>query len=323
MFNEKCLIKGTVNLLLKDKDGNVKFHKTVRNSVTQYGLAHIIGRLIDTNQDLNESHIIPRMMSHIAIGSGDGGSDSQAVSSTIYDRMLENEVGTRVQVMRDTSDPADYNSTYDGVIESLSGHPVAAPGETLNPATDYGVTRGKIGSYYNTSDRTADPVETVTSGYSIFGTDTDGLYQGTVTSGNFDPDDGTTPEGYPVNENDYGQQSSPAAGTAVAGTKKIGNRIVFSANFKGGNPSSTTVITEAGIFNRSAPDLEGTFDETLGSGTSLSATDGSNVYAEKAGFTGAEITQTMLCRTTFNGITKNAEDSLQVTWSVQISEQSS
>ena len=70
MYQDDCRLKGVVNLVLRDKDGKVKQHKTIRNKVTRQGVAHIIGRMIDDNQDKHGNHQMPRMMSHMAIGIG-------------------------------------------------------------------------------------------------------------------------------------------------------------------------------------------------------------------------------------------------------------
>ena len=90
MFNSTPTMKGTVNLVLRGPDGRVKQHKTVRNKVMNLGLAHIIGRMIDPQQngaarqapadetdaafgDVNTAkyqHDIPSMMRYMGIGSG-------------------------------------------------------------------------------------------------------------------------------------------------------------------------------------------------------------------------------------------------------------
>ena len=57
MYKDDCRLKGVVNLVLRDKDGKVKQHKTIRNKVTDYGIAHMIGRMIDDNQDKNACRI--------------------------------------------------------------------------------------------------------------------------------------------------------------------------------------------------------------------------------------------------------------------------
>jgi len=139
MYIDDCRLKGVVNLVLRDKDGRVKQHKTIRNKVTKDGIAHIIGRMIDDGQDRAGKHKMPRMMSHMAIGIGaaarsakdrynhtdfdnlptitgitdSGGTNlknarKQAAIPKSYDRMLQDERGFRVQLMKDTTLATDY-----------------------------------------------------------------------------------------------------------------------------------------------------------------------------------------------------------------------
>ena len=138
MYQDDCRLKGVVNLVLRDKDGKVKQHKTIRNKVTRAGIAHIIGRMIDDGQDRAGKHKMPRMMSHMAVGigaaarsnkdtytsvnfdnlpliAGRTGSASatsrkKAASPEIYDRMLQDERGFRVQLMKDTTKAGDYSN---------------------------------------------------------------------------------------------------------------------------------------------------------------------------------------------------------------------
>jgi hypothetical protein len=141
MYIDDCRLKGVVNLVLRDKDGKVKQHKTIRNKVTKDGIAHIIGRMIDDGQDRAGKHKMPRMMSHMAIGIGaaarsnkdrydhesfdalpqvlgisdSGGTQAnlktarkQAAIPKSYDRRLQDERGFRVQLMKDTTLAGDY-----------------------------------------------------------------------------------------------------------------------------------------------------------------------------------------------------------------------
>lgn len=143
MYQDDCRLKGVVNLVLRDKDGKVKQHKTIRNKVTRAGIAHIIGRMIDDGQDKYGEHKMPRMMSHMAIGIGasarnapnsytatdfdalptnaygqsDTGSSAtlsasrkKAASPAIFDKMLQDERGFRVQLMKDTTLATDYQT---------------------------------------------------------------------------------------------------------------------------------------------------------------------------------------------------------------------
>ena len=144
MYLDDCRLKGVVNLVLRDADGKVKQHKTIRNKVTRAGIAHIIGRMIDDGQDRGGLHKMPRMMSHMAIGIGAAARNDQntyealdfdalpnnipgqtdtgfnvgtapTVSSrkraaipASFDRMLQDERGFRVQLMKDTTLADDY-----------------------------------------------------------------------------------------------------------------------------------------------------------------------------------------------------------------------
>lgn len=140
MYQDDCRLKGVVNLVLRDKDGKVKQHKTIRNKVTRQGVAHIIGRMIDDSQDKHGNHQMPRMMSHMAIGIGAAArsgfneykapdynalafttgaagtavtSRKKAADSSVHDRMLQDERGQRVQLMKDTTKAGDYAKLVD------------------------------------------------------------------------------------------------------------------------------------------------------------------------------------------------------------------
>ena len=484
MQKDSAQIKGIVNLVLRDSAGRVKQHKTIRNMVTDYGLAHIVGRMIDPRQDITGNHQIPRMMSHMAIGTGDY-ANATATATAAYHRTLENEEGVRVQVKRDTS----FNSEYQpftvefphdtNFTRAADGSPVIrvaqtttntdpsylakfirAPGggigapimtvrdtnstitrtggvstgtvtagtvafpddtgiqsiavetggilaitlagnvtvtgtgfaDTSNPMVltftpiqsqfgridpddgehlttvdfsgggdENGVTvtdlgggtsapiRGIVGGYYNKTDPNtgvtaamtgpippffgdADDVpleENNTDPFVQFGTSVDGVFQGTISGSSVILDSGTTPEGYPTTENDYGSVAAPsttAPYTAVAGTKKTGTRVVFVATFKEDNPatwaggSAEAPIREAGIFNKNAADAGATNSFTYSGGASAptNTSTGGIVTINAQGTTGVAITQTMLCRTTFSVVNKATDDTLQITWSVQL-----
>ena len=84
MYLDDCRLKGVVNLVLRDADGKVKQHKTIRNKVTRAGIAHIIGRMIDDGQDRGGLHKMPRMMSHMAIGIGAAARNDQNTYCLLY-----------------------------------------------------------------------------------------------------------------------------------------------------------------------------------------------------------------------------------------------
>ena len=94
MYLDDCRLKGVVNLVLRDADGKVKQHKTIRNKVTRAGIAHIIGRMIDDGQDRGGLHKMPRMMSHMAIGIGAAArNDQNTYENTDFDALPNNIPG--------------------------------------------------------------------------------------------------------------------------------------------------------------------------------------------------------------------------------------
>jgi hypothetical protein len=58
---ESLKVKGRLNIVLRDKDGNVKDQREVNNLVVNTGLAYIISRMVGTSQ---------AVMSHMALGAG-------------------------------------------------------------------------------------------------------------------------------------------------------------------------------------------------------------------------------------------------------------
>jgi hypothetical protein len=156
MYIDDCRLKGVVNLVLRDENGKVKQHKTIRNKVTRDGIAHIIGRMIDDGQDRAGLHKMPRMMSHMAIGIGAAAREArdtytatdfdnlpqnsaalgisdlsgtttdlvtarkQAAVPKSYDKRLQDERGFRVQLMKDTTLASDYAPLQD-LLLSQSG----------------------------------------------------------------------------------------------------------------------------------------------------------------------------------------------------------
>jgi hypothetical protein len=478
MLKDNASIRGIVNLVLRDQYGRVKQHKTIRNAVTEDGIAHIIGRMIDTNQDRKGSgtgaHEMPRMMSHMAIGTGvpspASAAQSFVESANTTNRFLQTEVGTRVQLMKDTSLAADYvqysitlaggsltatggatfnnivvgetfitmptgsatsgtlrsgmtielaniipaNTTigtitnvssgtlsgttkidllvggnpavllggsagsdaipsganilvkYTDVLTSLGGgtnpHPFKAAADAANTFTDYKTKiRGKIGGYYDTTNTPADiaansklapffgeSTDKPSADFTQFGTDLDGIFQGTRVGGSIVADTGTATEGYHPDEHDFNNSpllTDVSAGGAVGkrGAKKTGNRIIFIATFKEENPNvATTLVREAGVFNcrTTHPSFGGAFTDRDGStvvaidgsvagyqalnleGQAIDAVGGGTIKSfSKGSPRSGAIEQTMLCRTTFDVVTKAQLDTLQITWSVQLSDQ--
>lgn len=61
MINENLKLSGQLNIVLKDKAGNVKEQREVKNLVVNTGLAYIASRMTGTAKSV---------MSHMALGSG-------------------------------------------------------------------------------------------------------------------------------------------------------------------------------------------------------------------------------------------------------------
>jgi hypothetical protein len=61
MIHENLKLTGQLNIVLKDKDGNVKDEREVKNLVVNAGLGYITSRMVGTAK---------AVMSHMALGSG-------------------------------------------------------------------------------------------------------------------------------------------------------------------------------------------------------------------------------------------------------------
>lgn len=61
MINENLKLTGQLNIVLRDKDGNIKDSRECKNLVVNTGLAYIASRMTGTAKDV---------MSHMALGSG-------------------------------------------------------------------------------------------------------------------------------------------------------------------------------------------------------------------------------------------------------------
>jgi hypothetical protein len=61
MINENLKLSGQLNIVLKDKAGNIKDQREVKNLVVNSGLAYIASRMVGTSKSV---------MSHMALGSG-------------------------------------------------------------------------------------------------------------------------------------------------------------------------------------------------------------------------------------------------------------
>jgi hypothetical protein len=79
MINENLKLSGQLNIVLKDKAGNVKEEREVKNLVVDAGLAYIASRMTGTSKSV---------MSHMALGSG-------TTAAAAADTDLESILGSR------------------------------------------------------------------------------------------------------------------------------------------------------------------------------------------------------------------------------------
>jgi hypothetical protein len=287
MHKDGLMARGTVNLVLRDGQGKVKQHKTVRNKITNQGLAHIVGRMIDSGEDRVAYTGFPDMMRYMGLGTGDTGTIvdgtgtfTSAILPDADDVILEREctVGTVANAAHTSgSDLNAYAITYQtGRVDmSRSGN------------LPYLV--GGVGHAENK------------------------IYQAIESAnapGVLQEDTGVSPEG----------TYDPLTGSAID-VRKTGDRLVYRAFFGENHPSLrgfvngsqaataagangpvSLPISEAGIFN--APAMIAA-DGKVGGGSQL----------------GLNKNQSMLCRTRFKQVNKAPQDSLQVTWSIKIADQ--
>ena len=285
MHKDGLMARGTVNLVLRDEQGKVKQHKTIRNKITNQGLAHIVGRMIDNGEHfLNSYNDFPNMMRYMGLGTGD--------TDTIVDG-----TGTFIsaQVPAAGDIKLERECTVGTVANAAATSGADDPSNPGTPLVTYQSGRVDMG-------RTA-----------LNGHVEDKIYQAIenpVGSGVLQEDPGVSPEGT------YNLQTG-----AAIDVRKTGDRLVYRAFFGENHPSLrgfvngsqaataagvngpvSLPISEAGIFN--APAMIAA-DGKVGGGSQL----------------GLNKNQSMLCRTRFKQVNKAPQDSLQVTWSIKIADQ--
>ena len=165
-------VKGTVNIVLKGPEGNVKKHKTIRNMVTAQGLAHIVGRMMDAGTEVNDPlnpNVLPNMMRFMAIGTGTTANPSApavgAAASTAYENLntlyAESTTGVagtndafRIDMGADRTDPGGaspvysildqiYQGTYDSASNQLRQDSGTTSEGALHGTNDY---QGNLGT---------------------------------------------------------------------------------------------------------------------------------------------------------------------------------
>lgn len=304
MFQSESLVKGTVNIIVRDANNKVKQHKTIRNKVMNQGIAHIVGRMIDPGQNgaaygtengtfkkssafatPGQTHDMPAMMRYMGIGTGDEANATGAVGD-VGTTPATAQKGTEYRLLNELT-AGTGTQNYDLVISSGS--------------TGHGSKNGRVDMGNNTSTTLIDATaasatqlaDVTVQGTIVSRSDVTDLYQGGLNgSGILAPDVGTS-EGvittYATGTTvDTGKHRTLDTGYVISGSnpKRLGTKLVFIALWPPYAPSvgaTPVAITEAGIFNN--PDA--------------TSTD-----------------VTMLCRTHFAPVNKYQEDSLQITWTI-------
>ena len=289
MHKDGLMARGTVNLVLRDELGKVKQHKTVRNKITDQGLAHIVGRMIDSGEDREAYTGFPDMMRYMGLGTGDTGTIDGIVSAqapTANDVILEREctVGT----------------IANAAATSGKDNP-ANPG---TPLITYQSGRVDMARSANTSANSGGNGHVENKIYQAI--------ENPNAPGVLQEDNGVSPEG-----------TYDTTTGAVITVRKSGDRLVYRAFFGENHPSLrghtagsqeataagangpvSLPITEAGIFNKQA---------MIAANNKVGGGSGNGQLINKD--------QSMLCRTRFKQVNKAPQDSLQVTWSIKIADQ--
>jgi hypothetical protein len=310
MFQSESLVKGTVNIIVRDANNKVKQHKTIRNKVMNQGIAHIVGRMIDPGQNgaaygtengtfkkssafatPGQTHDIPAMMRYMGIGTGDQANATGSV--TIGD-------STAIQTANQTPATAVKGTEYRLLNELTAGTGTQNYAQVISSgSTGHGSKNGRVDMGNNTSATLIDATvasatqlaDVTVQGTIVSRSDVTDLYQGGLNgSGILAPDLGTS-EGVITSYatgTDLGTHRTIDSNYQISGSnpKRLGTKLVFIALWPPYAPSisaTPVAITEAGIFNN--PDA--------------TSTD-----------------VTMLCRTHFAPVNKYQEDSLQITWTI-------
>jgi hypothetical protein len=336
MFNDNSSVMGTLNIVLRGENGRVKKHKTVRNKVMNQGLAHIVGRMLDSTEssygyntgdatqgqgyaggtqgskaEAGRIHLQPKMMRYMGLGLGQAGLP-QGQAATASGNKTGDEAGHEWCLEREvTNGPVPMFGLYGvttgttaveteaqfvGGSNSNSGRCDMSPyaGGYADPASFTVIYQGDkpTGGTLLSPDTQASDA----TGYGASDNAEGSYLQGTFT---------TPGIGVPITDS-QGQTTARTLFSHSPATyyqniykdKKQGTRLVYVAVFPPNCPDATNEvgIVEAGIFN----------GQSFSTDTTKPAINGGTLRA-----------QTMLCRTTFSVVTKTANDTLQITWSIQ------
>ena len=144
MFDEDLKLSGQLNIVLKDKAGNVKDQREVKNLVVNAGLAYIISRMTGTAKSV---------MSHMGLGSG---TTAAAASQTDLVSLLgSREALDSTTITGSNNEKVQYVSSFEA-------------GDATGAVTEAGIFNASSGgtmlcrTKFNVVNKAADDTMTVT-----------------------------------------------------------------------------------------------------------------------------------------------------------------
>jgi len=126
MINENLKLSGQLNIVLKDKAGNVKEEREVKNLVVNAGLAYIANRMKNDSGDSGGKAV----MSHMGLGSG---STAAAASDTDLGSLLGS---------REALDSTTISGTNDEKVVYVSSFEA---GDATGAVTEAGIFNASTG----------------------------------------------------------------------------------------------------------------------------------------------------------------------------------
>jgi len=119
MINENLKLSGQLNIVLKDKAGNVKETRAVKNLVVDAGLAFLASRMVGTSKAI---------MSHMSVGSG-----TTAAAAGQTD--LVSVLGSRAAISSTTITGSDKAVTYVSSFAAGNGTGAVTEGGLFNASS--------------------------------------------------------------------------------------------------------------------------------------------------------------------------------------------
>jgi hypothetical protein len=121
MINETLKLSGQLAIVLKDKNGNVKETREVKNLVVNAGLAFIISRMTGTAKNV---------MSHMALGSGT--TAAGAAQTDLVSLLGSREALDSTTILGDNNEKVQYVASFEA-------------GDATGAVTEAGIFNGSTG----------------------------------------------------------------------------------------------------------------------------------------------------------------------------------